>query len=142
MRVETHSVVDPRPIKAGNEESSCDRDRGTTGMRSAMIGGVLLGFLAVAWTANDLRLVLDRMVVASKSPVDGRRIDPNTGTLPEWTLIPGIGPAVAGRIDAARRERRGGDLGDVPGVGPITLREAAPHLLHPALRLDGEAFVR
>ncbi|MCP4837435.1 MAG: helix-hairpin-helix domain-containing protein [Phycisphaera sp.] len=111
-------------------------------MRSAMIACAVLGVLAIAWTTADLRRTLDRAVIVSESPFNGRRLDPGTATLPEWTLVPGIGPAVAGRIDVARREGRGGGLDEVSGVGPITLRDAAPYLLHPSRRIEGGAFVR
>ena len=99
-----------------------------------MLGAVGLGLLGVAWVAVDLHQAFDASVVAARNPILGRRLDPATATLPEWTLIPGIGPAVAGRIDEARRNGRLGPLQDVPGVGPITQREAAPYLAHPAAR--------
>ena len=104
-----------------------------------MLGCVGLGVLGVVWVAIELRQALDAAVISAGSPIVGRRIDPTTATLPEWTLIPGIGPAVAGRLDQARREGRLDDLAEVPGVGPITLREAAPYLAHPATRSFDES---
>ena len=98
-----------------------------------MLGCVGLGLLGVAWVLTSLQQALDDSVIAARNPLIGRRLDPSTTTLPEWTLIPGIGPAVAGRLDEARRDGRLGPLQDVPGVGPITRREAAPYLVHPAV---------
>lgn len=53
------------------------------------------------------------------------RIDPNTATAPELEALPGVGPAIAARIVAARargqRFRRPEDLLSVRGIGPRTL---------------------
>lgn len=67
----------------------------------------------------------------------GERLDPNTATADELDRLPGVGPALAGRIVAWRAERGRfrtlADLDSVPGVGPALLRQAAPHLsLRPA----------
>ena len=107
-----------------------------------MLGAVGLGLLGVACVAVDLHQALDASVIAARNPILGRRLDPATATLPEWTLIPGIGPAVAGRIDRARRAGRLGPLGDVPGVGPITLRDAAPYLIHPRVESRNRSSIR
>ena len=99
-----------------------------------MLGSVGLGLLGVVWVVADLQRALEASEIAARHPIRGLRLDPSTATLPEWTLVPGLGPSIAGRIDEARRERRLGDLEDVPGIGPITRREAAPYLAHPATR--------
>ncbi|MBW3655756.1 MAG: helix-hairpin-helix domain-containing protein [Gemmatimonadetes bacterium] len=67
----------------------------------------------------------------------GERLDPNTASADELDRLPGVGPALAGRIVAWRAERGRfrtlADLDSVPGVGPALLRRAAPHLsLRPA----------
>jgi competence protein ComEA len=67
----------------------------------------------------------------------GERLDPNTAAADELDRLPGVGPALAGRIVAWRAERGRfrslADLDSVPGVGPALLRQAAPHLsLRPA----------
>jgi DNA uptake protein ComE-like DNA-binding protein len=61
-----------------------------------------------------------------------RPLDPNTAPAAELELIPGIGPAVAGRIV---EERQNGafvaleDLARVRGIGPALLARMEPHLL-------------
>ncbi|MBC03582.1 MAG: hypothetical protein CMJ34_09820 [Phycisphaerae bacterium] len=91
-----------------------------------------LGLLGLVVVAVDLHRSLRSIEAVPESALDGRRLDPGGATLAEWTLVPGIGPSVAGRIDAARRDGRLGPLQSVSGVGPITLREAAPYLVHPS----------
>ena len=54
----------------------------------------------------------------------GERIDPNSATEADLDRLPGIGPALAQRIVAARAEgpfRSAADLERVPGIGPKTL---------------------
>lgn len=57
---------------------------------------------------------------------DRDRVDLNRADSAALLELPGIGPALAARVLAARRERGGGfasveDLLDVPGIGPATL---------------------
>jgi competence protein ComEA len=63
---------------------------------------------------------------------DGERIDPNTAGEEDLDRLPGVGPAVAGRIVRMRRDRGPfagpQDLLSVPGVGPATLARITPHL--------------
>lgn len=62
----------------------------------------------------------------------GERIDPNRAPAAELTRLPGVGPALAERIVAARRDDRfrvAADLGRVSGIGPATLARLEPHLL-------------
>lgn len=62
----------------------------------------------------------------------GERIDPNRAPAGELARLPGVGPAVAGRI-VESREREGafgttGDLLRIAGVGERTLARIQPHL--------------
>lgn len=63
------------------------------------------------------------------------QIDPNRASPAELMLLPGVGPALAGRIVAARETAaqqpafaRVADLGRVPGIGPTMLRKLGPWL--------------
>jgi competence ComEA-like helix-hairpin-helix protein len=62
----------------------------------------------------------------------GERIDPNTADADELQRLPGVGPAVAGRIVTDRAAngpyRSLGELGRVQGIGERTLERLAPHL--------------
>ena len=79
--------------------------------------------------------VQEQLRVASSpatAPGEPARIDLNTATAGELEGIPGIGPALAGRI-LAYRDREGPfrsleDLDDVSGIGPQTLQRLAPYL--------------
>lgn len=63
------------------------------------------------------------------------RVDPNRADAATLMTLPGIGPALAGRIleDRARRGpyRTAADLLRVPGIGPATLARIREHLLLP-----------
>ncbi len=58
------------------------------------------------------------------------RVDLNRATAAELELLPGIGPALAGRIEADRGANGPyasvEDLSRVPGVGPALLRRVGP----------------
>ena len=60
------------------------------------------------------------------------RIDINRASAAELGRLPGVGPALAGRIVADRQQRGafGGieALDRVSGIGPVTLSRLAPHL--------------
>lgn len=61
----------------------------------------------------------------------GERIDPNRDSEVELARLPGIGPAMASRITAARNRRpfqRPEDLLEIPGIGPATLESVGPLL--------------
>ncbi|HEX7120528.1 MAG TPA: helix-hairpin-helix domain-containing protein [Longimicrobiales bacterium] len=64
------------------------------------------------------------------------RIDPNVAPEEELDRLPGVGPALARRIIAAREEggpfRSLRDLTRVRGIGPSALQRLAPHLRLPA----------
>ncbi len=62
----------------------------------------------------------------SRSPLaPGERIDPNVATAVELDRLPGIGPALAGRIVETRTASGGfrsvDELLEVPGIGPVLL---------------------
>ncbi len=60
------------------------------------------------------------------------RVDPNSADHEMLTRLPGIGPALATRLIAARRNggpfRSAKDLARVRGIGPKTVERLAPHL--------------
>lgn len=62
---------------------------------------------------------------APRTPV---RLDLNTATPAQLEGLPGIGPALAARIRAARPFRSVDALRDVPGIGPRTLELLRPHV--------------
>lgn len=65
----------------------------------------------------------------------GERIDPNTASEIELDRLPGVGPAVARRIIAAREERpfrSAAELDRVRGIGPALVARIAPHVSLPA----------
>ncbi len=63
---------------------------------------------------------------------NGEKIDPNTATEEQLDRLPGVGPAVAGRIVQMRLDRgrfaQVSDLLSVPGVGPATLARITPYI--------------
>jgi comEA protein len=67
-----------------------------------------------------------------------RAVDLNDATAPELIALPGIGPAMAGRILAYRKEHGRftsvDELDRVQGIGPATLRR-----LRPFIHLNGAA---
>ena len=72
------------------------------------------------------------------------RIDPNTAGEEDLDRLPGVGPAVAGRIVQMRQDRgpfaEPGDLLSVPGLGPATLARITSYLEWPTQpQLGGSA---
>ncbi len=71
------------------------------------------------------------------------RVDPNTAGEEDLDRLPGVGPAVAGRIVQMRQDHgpfaEPGDLLSVPGVGPATLARISPHLEWPTQPQLGRA---
>jgi len=61
------------------------------------------------------------------------RLDPNISPADSLTLLPGIGPALAGRIVAARLEgvqfACARDLQAIRGIGPRTVERLEPYLV-------------
>lgn len=67
---------------------------------------------------------------AGALPQDSLLIRINTADSPTLQLLPGIGPALADRIIAARTTRPFADADDlerVPGIGPRTIDKLRPH---------------
>ena len=99
------------------------------GRRALWIGAVLL-LLAVVWRGGE-------EVERGFAPIgdDGSlelRIDLNAAGIAELQSLPGIGPALAARIEGHRRREgpylRVDDLGAVAGIGAVTVRALAPFL--------------
>jgi competence protein ComEA len=72
-------------------------------------------------------------VARRRAPLaDGERIDPNLASEVELDRLPGVGPAAARAMVAAREERGGfatpEDLLSVRGIGPATLERMRPYL--------------
>jgi len=77
-------------------------------------------------------------------PLKGdERIDPNTAGEEDLDRLPGVGPAVAGRIVQTRQDRGPftgpDDLLSVPGVGPAILARITPYLEWPNRPPSGSA---
>lgn len=70
---------------------------------------------------------------AGRAPLPTALIDPNTSPADSLCLLPGIGPALAERIIAARegglRFARARDLQAVRGIGPRTIERLEPYLV-------------
>jgi competence protein ComEA len=68
---------------------------------------------------------------ATSAPAAGP-VDINTATAEELKRLPGVGPVIAERIVAWRREngpfRTVADLQKVPGIGPSKARQMGPHV--------------
>ena len=76
----------------------------------------------------------DRARRAALPLAPGERIDPNRAPTEELERLPGVGPATARRIVAAREQRPfrvRGEMTRVPGIGPATLAKIRPHLALP-----------
>ncbi|GHG00556.1 competence protein ComEA [Deinococcus piscis] len=63
---------------------------------------------------------------ASVEPLISGRLNLNTATREQLEALPEIGPALAGRIEAARPLRSLADLDAVKGIGPATLEQLEP----------------
>ena len=74
----------------------------------------------------------------TRSPASRRKGGPaaplaiNTCSVDSLQMLPGVGPVMAGRIDAARRQgvvfRKPADLLGIKGIGPATVSRLAPFL--------------
>ena len=64
-------------------------------------------------------------------------VDPNQADEEELTRLPGVGPALAARIVAARPFASPEEMTRVPGIGPKFLDKILPHLAFPSPE-DGE----
>jgi competence protein ComEA len=71
------------------------------------------------------------------------RVDPDRADAEDWERLPGIGPALAGRIIADREAngpfRSPEALLRVPGIGPRTLARIRPFLLPAPVGIDSQA---
>lgn len=76
-----------------------------------------------------------RRAVANRPLAPGERIDPGSAAPEHLQRLPGIGPALAERIVAHRREvggyARAEELLEVSGIGEKTLARIRPHLEFP-----------
>lgn len=92
----------------------------------------LAGGLAPAAQTDGLRLnrtVSDGEVVFIPGDVASVwTVSINHATTLELDHLPGIGPALAARIEAGRPYARVEDLIDVAGIGPATLEKLLPHV--------------
>lgn len=110
------------------------------GRRSVGWGLLVLGALALlrAWQAAAPPLRAEQV---------GARVEVSIGTLAgdEFRLLPGVGPVLAGRLEAARRAAGGRlreqDLGAIAGIGPALIerwRQAGLLREAPSLRYISE----
>lgn len=90
-------------------------------------GGLAPGAQAAALTLDGP--VHDGQTVVVPGPTDAIwTVSLNHATRLELDHLPGIGPALAARIEAGRPYARVDDLIDVPGIGPATLEKLLPHV--------------
>lgn len=89
---------------------------------------ILVGIVAILLAAHGLRKTrFSSARIDSRSLVkqsNHPRFDPNSADQRELSLIPGLGPTLAGKIVELRLERRFNkpqDLLEIPGIGPSTL---------------------
>jgi competence ComEA-like helix-hairpin-helix protein len=113
-------------------ESRDSRDRGAHAARESAQAGAT----RVDSTAVGARKGAPAGSRSAPRGVPAGRIDPNRANTLELERLPGIGPALAGRI-VADRERRGAfhspeALLRVPGIGPKTLGRIRAYLSFPA----------
>lgn len=124
----------PAPTLRDNAEAMIARDERALGLLLAVLATVALAREAGAWSVAP-RAIAKRpsaTVAAVTALAEGRAIDLNLATAADLALLPRIGPRLADRIVAARRERGGfrsvSDLDAIPGIGPRTLAELTPFL--------------
>jgi competence ComEA-like helix-hairpin-helix protein len=96
----------------------------------------LQGFDRVAGVGPKLLAVLKPyLAFRGGAPAVGSALDLNTATAAELEALPGVGPALAGRIVSYRESHGGfadiGGLGAVPGVGSALVERLTPLLTVP-----------
>ena len=98
---------------------------------------VLVGLALSAWLGRSALLhIEDAPSTASarwnQAVIQAEKVHLNTATQEELVRLPRIGPALASRILAARKQRGGftrvNDLLDIPGIGPKLLEQLVPML--------------
>lgn len=95
---------------------------------------------ALAGTRDAVEAALAAEERASRPLAPGERLDPNRAPVEELRRLPGVGPARAEAIVAARSAepfRIAEDLVRVRGIGPASLDRLRPHLV-----LEGESADR
>lgn len=96
---------------------------------------IAIGIIAVIVARITRPVLLDQSEgpALSGPALPDARIDMNTASAAEMTLLPGVGPQLADRIIADRamngRFRSIDDLGRVPGIGEITIDRMRPYIV-------------
>ncbi|MAC19365.1 MAG: hypothetical protein CMJ23_06730 [Phycisphaerae bacterium] len=120
-------MPDGGPPVLGEQFGHVDLEPSVVGRPRLALGLVLLLSMG-AWLSVDLSRSLQRPLRRAASPIEGERFDPRMASVADWTLIPGVGPALARRLHEARPHGGACSLVEIPGIGPVTARRAAPHL--------------
>lgn len=104
------------------------RDQSTVAWLTVLYLAVVGGRLLWLSGAGDL--------VTADEPLPAPRlvVDVNAATAAELSLLPGIGPALAGRIIDARPLQHVEQLRSVRGIGPKTMERLRPLVTCPAPR--------
>lgn len=107
-------------------------------VRHALLVDASGGWREPGWLASCLPETADPIDPASDAPaaasprLGAASLDPNTCSVDSLCLLPGIGPALAARIAAAREAgvhfACARDLQAVRGIGPRTVERLAPYL--------------
>lgn len=87
--------------------------------------------VSVEALAEDSETALEEAEARSRPLADGETLDPNRAPASELDRLPGVGPATAARIAAARDSApfaTSEDLLRVRGIGPATLEKMRPWL--------------
>jgi len=88
----------------------------------ALMMAATLGVRSIDWSQ---RTRCASVVESPTAHADAWTIDPNQATVVELALLPGVGPSIAQRIIASRRDdgpfQSVDDLDRVQGIGPVTL---------------------
>lgn len=100
----------------------------------AVLGVALLLWFVLAPLPSapdaDSTLTVARAVGFDTPPIPATLIDVNKASLAELCALPGVGPGLAARIVADRRERGGfssvEDLARVRGIGPAIVERVRP----------------
>ena len=106
----------------------CGTSDSVTPGRSPLTVSLVVLMLTGAWLAVDLLRSLQFPLLRAASPIEGERFDPRMASVAEWTLVPGIGPALGRKLHQTRPGRGAWSLVEVPGIGPVTARRAAAYL--------------